>query len=65
MSKNYIDVEFWSAYWNCPKCGEIASDTDDGVDDDGDEFQVVCNNDIDDGESIEFLKCGHEYRVNK
>lgn len=65
MSKDTISVEFWSAYWDCPKCGNISTDTDEGIKDDGEQFQVVCNNDVDDGVSSEFLKCGHEYTVTK
>ena len=60
-----VEVEFLSAYWDCPKCGEISSDTDAGVDDNGDAFEVVCNSDVDDGVSDEMSKCGHEYTVKK
>lgn len=46
-----IEVEYYTASWNCPNCSEYTQDHDEGVDDQGDSFEVVCSN------------CKHTYTV--
>ncbi|AUR87366.1 hypothetical protein NVP1100O_25 [Vibrio phage 1.100.O._10N.261.45.C3] len=48
-----ISVEEYTASWHCPKCNCLGEDCDEGVDDDGDDFSVVC------------YECNHEYVVVK
>ena len=53
MSDYIIDVDFWEAHWGCPDYKELTCDSDDGVEDEGDIFNVICR------------ECDYEYIVNK
>jgi hypothetical protein len=53
----------YEAYWDCPKCAQQTTESDEGVDDDGEVFYVTCPWDVDDDDELE--PCGHEYSVKK
>ena len=46
-------VAEWTATWDCPKCMELTSSCDDGVEDQNEYFDVTCQ------------ECEHEYKVYK
>ena len=46
-------VAEWQATWHCPKCKEYTGDCDEGVEDQNEYFDVICQN------------CGEEYEVYK
>lgn len=48
-----VNVEYWTAYWHCPKCNCLGDDCDDGAEDNGDTINVTC------------YECGHKYDVIK
>ena len=37
-----IGVSHWTAKWECPHCGNHCDDLEEGVDDEGDVFDVTC-----------------------
>ncbi len=39
-----IEVEYYTASWHCPNCSEYTKDYNEGVDNQGDSFEVVCGN---------------------
>lgn len=63
MKTEVTDIE-WSCSWDCPKCGGYTDSVMDhaSIDDDGDDLEVVCHLDIDDGGN-EIVECGHKYTV--
>lgn len=48
-----IQVEYWTAQWDCPYCGNHCDNLEEGVEDEGDLFDVTCN------------WCGEDYIVTK
>lgn len=58
-----VDAEY-EAHWDCPKCDSRTYEYDEGVEEDGDEFIVTCQHEIDKGgEDLEV--CNHKYRVRR
>lgn len=55
----------YEAYWHCPKCGEMTTQSDDEhiVHDNGEVLDIKCKHDVDNG-GAELEECGHEYQVN-
>ena len=48
-----VSVEYWTAYWHCPKCNCLGDDCDEGAEDNGEAIEVTC------------YECKHQYTVIK
>lgn len=62
MSEN-IQAEY-EAYWDCPSCELRTTDSDEGVDVDGEEFHITCAWVVD-KDGVDLEACGHQYTVRR